>query len=181
MPYMHVNDIIQGCLAGDSSCQKQLFDRLSGKMMGVCMRYSRDKMEAEDLLQDCFIKVYTNLSSYKNDGPFEVWVRRIIINTSIKRYHKMSYQNESSSSDLMPEKQTSYSAYDSILYDELLSLVNELPEGYRVVFNLYAIEGFSHKEIAEMLDIKEATSRSQLVKARMVLQEKIAKSQKVVI
>ncbi|NOT36663.1 MAG: RNA polymerase sigma factor [Saprospiraceae bacterium] len=178
---MHVNDIIQGCLAGDTSCQKQLFDRLSGKMMGVCMRYSRDKMEAEDLLQECFIKVYLNLATYKNDGPFELWVRRIIINTSIKRYHKMSYQNESPSSDFLPERQTSASAHDGILYEELLGLVNELPDGYRVVFNLYAIEGFSHKEIGELLNIKEATSRSQLVKARMVLQEKITKSQKIVI
>lgn len=178
---MNLNDIIKGCIDGDSSCQKQLFDRLSGKMMGVCVRYSRDRMEAEDLLQECFIKVFTNIGSYKSDGPFELWVRRIIINTSIKRYHKMSYQNESPSSDLMPEKQNDFSVYDSILYDELLDLVNELPDGYRVVFNLYAIEGFSHKEISDLLNIKEATSRSQLVKARMVLQEKITKSQKIVI
>jgi RNA polymerase sigma factor (sigma-70 family) len=178
---MHLNDIIKGCIDGDSTCQKQLFDRLSGKMMGVCVRYSRDRMEAEDLLQECFIKVFMNISTFKNEGPIELWVRRIIINTSIKRYHKMSYQNESPSSDLMPDKLNDYSAYDTILYDELLGLVNSLPDGYRVVFNLYAIEGYSHKEIADLLNIKEATSRSQLVKARMVLQEKITKSQKIVI
>ncbi|MCC6816817.1 MAG: RNA polymerase sigma factor [Saprospiraceae bacterium] len=178
---MQINDIIKGCIGGDILCQKELFDLLAGKLMGVCMRYSKDKMEAEDLLQDSFIKIFTNLESFKNDGPLEAWARRIIINTSIKKYHKMSYQNESPSSDLMPEKTTDFSALDGLLYNELLEMVNDLPQGYRVVFNLYAVEGYSHKEIAELLNIKEATSRSQLVKARMVLQEKITKSQKIVI
>ncbi|MEP7195025.1 MAG: RNA polymerase sigma factor [Saprospiraceae bacterium] len=178
---MDLNDIIKGCLAGNKSSQKELFNRLSGKMMAVCLRYSRDKMEAEDLLQESFIKVFMNLASFKNDGSLEMWVRRIVINTSIKRYHKLSYQNESPSSDMMPETIVQSSAYDSMIYTELLDLIAELPDGYKVVFNLYAIEGFSHKEIAEILNIKEATSRSQLVKARVVLQNKIIKSQKVVI
>lgn len=178
---MHINDIIKGCLAGDTQSQKELFNRLSGKMMAVCIRYSRDKMEAEDLLQESFIKVFLNLSSYKYDGAFEMWVRRIIINTSIKRYHKMSYQNESPSSDFLPEQEISLNAYDDLVYEELLNMVSELPEGYKVVFNLYAIEGYSHKEIAELLNIKEATSRSQLVKARMVLQDKLTKRHKIVI
>lgn len=178
---MHINDVIQGCLAGESTSQKELFERLSGKMMAVCLRYSRDKAEAEDLLQESFIKIFTNLASYKNDGPIEMWVRRIVINTSIKRYHKLSYKNESPSSDEMPEKEQSISAYDEIVYEELLKMVEELPDGYRIVFNLYAIEGYSHKEIADLLNIKEATSRSQLVKARMVLQQKITNSQKIVI
>ncbi len=181
MPIMHINDVIQGCLAGESTSQKELFERLSGKMMAVCLRYSRDKAEAEDLLQESFIKIFTNLASYKNDGPIEMWVRRIVINTSIKRYHKLSYKNESPSSDEMPEKEQSISAYDEIVYEELLKMVEELPDGYRIVFNLYAIEGYSHKEIADLLNIKEATSRSQLVKARMVLQQKITNSQKIVI
>ena len=178
---MHLNEVIQGCLAGNSSSQKELFDRLSGKMMAVCLRYSRDRMEAEDLLQESFIKIYLNLSSFKSDGHIEMWVRRIVINTSIKRYNKLSYQNESPSSDMMPDVEVGMNAYDSMVYDELLSMINELPDGYRLVFNLYAIEGYSHKEIAELLKIKEGTSRSQLVKARMALQDKFKKSQKLVI
>ncbi|MFN8279585.1 MAG: RNA polymerase sigma factor [Saprospiraceae bacterium] len=181
MPFREFEDIINGCLAGDSASQKALFIHLSGKMMAVCLRYSRDKMEAEDLLQESFIKVFTNLGSYKFEGPFELWVRRIIINTSIKRYHKMSYQNERPSSDMMPDIELSVSAFEGLAYQELISLVEGLPDGYRMVFNLYAIEGYSHKEISDMLNIKEATSRSQLVKARLVLQERLTKYQKVVI
>ena len=178
---MDVELIIQGCLLGDRKFQKALFDRFSGKMMAVCMRYSRHRIEAEDLLQDGFVKVFQNLNQYKSEGPFEQWVRRIMINNAIKKYHKKSNQNEFLSSDDMPEMFEAEEAVNNLMYAELIEMVEELPDGYRMVFNLYAIEGYSHKEISEMLLIEESTSRSQLVKARKVLQEKLLNSQKVTI
>lgn len=178
---MELEKIIQGCLKGDRISQKQLFDRFSGKMLAVCMRYSRHRMEAEDLLQDGFIKVFTNLQQYKSEGPFEQWVRRIMINNAIKNCHRKSFQNEFTAGEDLPEIVGNPEAVDLIAEKELLGLINELPEGYRVVFNLYAIEGYSHKEISNSLNIEESTSRSQLVKARKALQDKINKYQKTTI
>lgn len=178
---MDSEKIIQGCLRGDRISQKQLFDRYSGKMLAVCMRYARHRMEAEDLLQDGFIKVFTNLNQYKWEGPFEQWVRKIMINNAIKNCNKKSFQNEYNAGDDLPDSAEEPEAIDQMAESELLKMINELPEGYRLVFNLYAIEGFSHKEISESLQIEESTSRSQLVKARKALQEKLLKYQKTTI
>lgn len=178
---MEIEQIIQGCLKGDRISQKALFDRFSGKMLAVCSRYSRHVMEAEDLLQDGFIKVFTNLDQYKFEGPFEQWIRRIMINNAIKNCHRKSFQNEYSVGDELPETFEDPEAINSMSERELLGLISELPDGYRMVFNLYAIEGFSHKEISESLKIEESTSRSQLVKARKVLQDKLLKLQKTTI
>ena len=178
---MDSEKIIQGCLRGDRISQKQLFDRYSGKMLAVCMRYARHRMEAEDLLQDGFIKVFTNLNQYKWEGPFEQWVRKIMINNAIKNCNKKSFQNEYNAGDDLPDSVEEPEAIDQMAESELLKMINKLPEGYRLVFNLYAIEGFSHKEISESLQIEESTSRSQLVKARKALQEKLLKYQKTTI
>jgi RNA polymerase sigma-70 factor (ECF subfamily) len=178
---VEIEQIIQGCLKGDRISQKALFDRYSGKMLAVCSRYSRHLMEAEDLLQDGFIKVFTNLEQYKFEGPFEQWIRRIMINNAIKNCHRKSFQNEYSVGDELPETFEDPEAIDSMSERELLGLISELPDGYRMVFNLYAIEGYSHKEISESLKIEESTSRSQLVKARKVLQDKLLKLQKTTI
>jgi len=178
---VEIEQIIQGCLKGDRISQKALFDRFSGKMLAVCSRYSRHVMEAEDLLQDGFIKVFTNLDQYKFEGPFEQWIRRIMINNAIKNCHRKSFQNEYSVGDELPETFEDPEAINSMSERELLGLISELPDGYRMVFNLYAIEGFSHKEISESLKIEESTSRSQLVKARKVLQDKLLKLQKTTI
>lgn len=178
---MEIEQIIQGCLVGDRISQKALFDRYSGKMLAVCSRYSRHLMEAEDLLQDGFIKVFTNLDQYKFEGPFEQWIRRIMINNAIKNCHRKSFQNEYSAGDDLPETYEDPEAIDSMSERELLGMISELPDGYRMVFNLYAIEGYSHKEISESLKIEESTSRSQLVKARKVLQDKLLKLQKTTI
>lgn len=178
---MEIEQIIQGCLMGDRISQKALFDRYSGKMLAVCSRYSRHLMEAEDLLQDGFIKVFTNLEQYKFEGPFEQWIRRIMINNAIKNCHRKSFQNEYSVGDELPETYEDPEAIDGMSEQELLKMINELPDGYRMVFNLYAIEGYSHKEISESLKIEESTSRSQLVKARKVLQDKLLKLQKTTI
>jgi len=178
---VEIEQIIQGCLKGDRISQKALFDRFSGKMLAVCSRYSRHVMEAEDLLQDGFIKVFTNLDQYKFEGPFEQWIRRIMINNAIKNCHRKSFQNEYSVGDELPETFEDAEAINSMSERELLGMISELPEGYRMVFNLYAIEGYSHKEISESLKIEESTSRSQLVKARKVLQDKLLKLQKTTI
>lgn len=178
---MELDKIIQGSLRGDRISQKQLFDRYAGKMLAVCMRYARHSMEAEDLLQDGFIKVFTNLEQYKSEGPFEQWIRRIMINNAIKNCHRKSFQNEFSAGDEIPETIEDPEVIESMAERELIAMINELPDGYRMVFNLYAIEGYSHKEISETLNIEESTSRSQLVKARKVLQDKLLKHQKEVI
>ena len=174
---MDLEQIIQGCLQGDRISQKNLFDRFSGKMLAVCSRYARHRMEAEDLLQDGFIKVYSNLDQYKFEGPFEQWIRRIMINNAIKNCHRKSFQNEYFAGDDIPEMTEEPDILSSLAEIELMKIINELPDGYRMVFNLYAIEGYSHKEISESLNIEESTSRSQLVKARKVLQEKLLKYQ----
>lgn len=178
---MELDKIIQGSLRGDRISQKQLFDRFSGKMLAVCMRYSRHQMEAEDLLQDGFIKVFTHLEQYKFQGPFEQWVRRIMINNAIKNCNRKSFYHEFSVGDDIPEMFEEPEVIDSMAERELINMINELPDGYRMVFNLYAIEGYSHKEISETLHIEESTSRSQLVKARKVLQDKLLKHQKEII
>ncbi|HEX5625058.1 MAG TPA: sigma-70 family RNA polymerase sigma factor [Saprospiraceae bacterium] len=175
---MDLDRIIQGCLQGDRISQKKLFDRFAGKMLAVCSRYARHKMEAEDLLQDGFIKVYTNLDQYKFEGPFEQWIRKIMINNAIKNCNRKSFQNEYSAGDDLPEFSEEPEIIESMAELELIKMINELPDGYRMVFNLYAIEGYSHKEISETLNIEESTSRSQLVKARKVLQDKLLKHQK---
>lgn len=138
-------------------------------------------MEAEDVMQDAFIKVYKNLGQFQFKGSFEYWVRRIVINTAIKNYNKSSFQKESIGIDHMPEMSSSPTIYAQLSEEELLKMIATLPMGYRTVFNLYAIEGYSHKEIGTMLHIKESTSRSQLVKARKMLQAKILEIQKVAV
>jgi RNA polymerase sigma factor (sigma-70 family) len=173
-----IDKIIQGSLKGDRISQKQLYEQYSGKMLAVCMRYSKHQMEAEDLLQDGFIKVFTNLEQYKSEGPFEQWIRRIMINNAIKNCNRKSFQNEYSAGEDIPELFEEPEVIDNMAETELVKMINELPYGYRMVFNLYAIEGYSHREISEALNIEESTSRSQLVKARKVLQDKLLKYQK---
>ncbi len=175
---MDIDKIIQGSLKGDRISQKQLYEQYSGKMLAVCMRYSKHQMEAEDLLQDGFIKVFTNLEQYKSEGPFEQWIRRIMINNAIKNCNRKSFQNEYSAGEDIPELFEEPEVIDNMAETELVKMINELPYGYRMVFNLYAIEGYSHREISEALNIEESTSRSQLVKARKVLQDKLLKYQK---
>ena len=181
MDKVHLKDIdlIQGCINEDRNSQKALYHRFAGKMMALCLRYARNYSEAEDIMQDAFIKVFNNIHKFQFKGSFEGWIRRIMINTALKFYTKSSYRNE------MPGlenydcgvSQPKVFAYMSL--DEILELISELPDGYRMVFNLYAIEGYNHNEIAEMLNISPGTSRSQLVKARRMLQKQILLQRKI--
>jgi RNA polymerase sigma factor (sigma-70 family) len=164
-------EIIKGCIQNDRQCQRALFERYSGLMLSVCRRYTRHEMEAEDILQDALIKVFKNIEKFKFEGSFEGWVRRIVVNTALKNYKKSSVQKEQIGLESYQEGSMEPKAIANLGEEELMNLIAKMPDGYRIVFNLYIIEGYSHREIAERLEIKESTSRSQLVKARRLLQE----------
>ena len=168
----------------DPASQKAVFDLFAGRMLGVCMRYSRNSADAEDILQDAFIKVFEKINQFKSEGSFEGWIRKIGVNTALKKYTLSRYSKELLGQDLS-EKESIYFAepvaYNHLSEKEILGLINELPDGYRLVFNLFVIEGYKHEEIAEMLGIQAGTSRSQLAKARIQLQKQIKERQKIAV
>lgn len=178
---MTEKELIEGCIRENRMCQEEIFRRYAGKMMSVCLRYTRHRMEAEDILQDAFIKVFDNLDKFQHKGSFEGWIRRIVINTALKNYSRKSFSHEQIGVEYYPDVPVAPDVYSHLGEEVLMGLIADLPEGYRVVFNLYAIEGYSHKEIADTLGIQESTSRSQLVKARKLLQVQILKLQKIAV
>ena len=153
---------IELCRKGDRSAQKVLFDILAPKMYPVCIRYVGDRETAQDILQDGFVTLFSKLGSYKGEGSFEGWARRIFINTALMYLRK----KDALKTDIADQM-------SNMGYQELMKLVTSLPAGFRTVFNLYVIEGYSHKEIAELLGITETTSRTQLSRARIWLQNRI--------
>lgn len=165
------DELIKGCLRRDSSAQKILYDTYSSKMYGLCYRYVKDSMDAEDILVTAFMKVFDKIHQFKSEGSFEGWIRRIIVNealTFLRRNRSMYLETELDQADREPD----YNALsDHLEAEDLLNMIQELPTGYRIVFNLYAIDGYSHKEIAEQLGISENTSKSQLSRARTYLQK----------
>ena len=167
-------ELIEHCLENDPKAQELLYKRYSRRMYGVCLRFARNTLEADDILQEGFIKVFSFLKDFRNDGSLEGWIRRTIVNTAINYYN--SKQNEWKETTI--EKAELYQSMaedtlDKISTNDLLNLIHQLPEGYRLVFNLYIIEGYNHQEIAEMLNISESTSKSQLSRARMALQQSL--------
>lgn len=167
-------EIIKGCKAGKHKSQRCLYERYSKKMLGVCLRYCHSKEDAEDVLQEGFIKVFSNIDTFKEEGSFEGWIRRIMINTALNNYQsnlKRYYQADISEElEIVADNPDAFARLSAT---ELLTLVQSMPLGYRMVFNMFAIEGYSHKEIGDMLDISENTSKSQLSRARVYLQKKI--------
>lgn len=157
----------------DRKAQAILYQYFSKKMFAVCMRYAHTTLEAEDILQNGFVKIFTKHESYTGNGSLEGWIKRIIVNTAIETYRK----NAVSFTESIDENHTlhleSNIGTDQSSYKDLLNLVQQLPIGYRTIFNLYAIEGYTHKEIAEMLNISEGNSKSQLSRARQWLQQKL--------
>src|SRR5438105_4653456 len=142
-------------------------------MMTICLRYSCDRPEAEDMLQEAFIKIFSHLSQYKFEGSFEGWMKRIVVNCALKMIQKKRIRfSEINNHDLTSTQTDSY-ALSNLIEDELLKLISNIPDGYRIVFNLYVMEGYSHDEIAELLGIQATSSRSQLIKARKLLQKQI--------
>lgn len=169
-------EIIKACLKGNRLAQNRLYQIFADKMYGVCLRYADNEDEAKDILQDGFIKVFTNLKQFNNKGSFEGWIRRIVVNTALEKFRD---KNHMFAVSMEAEYDSNKNHYDHILSElsakDLLKLIQELSPQYKTVFNLYAIEGYSHKEICNILDIKEGTSKSNLSRAREILKEKVNK------
>jgi RNA polymerase sigma factor (sigma-70 family) len=169
--------LISECLIGDRAAQKRLYELYSGKMMAVCLRYCRDRETAKDLLHDGFLKVYTHLDSFKGAGSFEGWIRRIMVNTSLEYLRKQNDEGY----HLDVEEAYSLSdgdigALEKMQAEELIRIIQQLPDTYRTTFNLFVVEGYSHKEIAEVMNITESSSRVYLTRARQMLQSLLAKA-----
>jgi RNA polymerase sigma factor (sigma-70 family) len=174
---MSDQQIIKLCAKHDRKAQQILYDRYSRLLLGVCLRYATDKAEAEDILQDSFLKIFFNIKEYSGTGSFIGWLRKIVVNTAITHYHKnLKYRYHVDIEDYISvETGTSSFEEDFFTSDELFKVLNELPTGYRMVFNLYAVEGYKHKEIAEMLSIDTNTSKSQYSRAKAVIRDKLEK------
>jgi RNA polymerase sigma factor (sigma-70 family) len=172
-------ELIHSCIKGNRNSQRLLYEQFSAKMFALCLRYAKDRMEAEDFLQEGFIKIFTNLGQYKFEGSFEGWVRRIMVTTALQHLRKDKQQAEYE----LPENHLAvadeYDVTDKLSADELMAQIQSLPTGYRTVFNLYILEEFSHKEIAAELGISEGTSKSQLARARVFLQKMIKKNENI--
>ena len=181
---MTQSELIEGCVRRSPLCQKAVFDLYAGRMMGVSQRYARNKSDAEDILQEAFIKVFEKIVQFRHEGSFEGWIRKIVVNTALKKYTLLRYTAEKYNQDVSEYEEldsNDVSAYAHLSEKDLLKLINELPDGYRLVFNLYVIEGYKHEEIANMLNINPGTSRSQLAKARTMLQKQILQLQRVAV
>jgi RNA polymerase sigma factor (sigma-70 family) len=166
-------ELMAGCARGERAAQRRLYELYSSRMFGVCLAYSSDRMEAEDTLHDGFMKVFSNASQYKGDGSPEGWIRRIMVNTALEKYRRS--QRLQAITDQMRYESTFGTEHilEQIAAKEIMEAVMDLTPQYRVVFLLYAVEGYSHKEIAEQLDISEGTSKSNLSRGRNILQERL--------
>ena len=176
--------LVADCIAGDLNASRRLYDLYAGKLFAICLRYAGDRMEAEDVLQDAFIKIFENIKQFRSEGSLEGWLKRVVVNTSIKQYHKHNYKylypviNIENVEDDIQDTITDDEHLPDYSEDELYEMIHSLAPRYRMVFSLYAIEEHSHKEIAQMLGISEGTSKSQLARARIALQNMIEEKQK---
>ena len=170
---MNEEQLITGCLNGNRSAQEELYNLYSRKMMGLCMRYVGDRETARDLLQDGFVKVFTSLNLYSGTGTFESWIRKIFVNVTIEHFRKKDFLYDSMDLESIQSTVEDNSTISRLSAEMIMDLVQQLPKGFRTVFNLFAIEGYSHKEIGEMLQISEATSRSQYARAKQSLKKQI--------
>jgi RNA polymerase sigma factor (sigma-70 family) len=167
------SDLIKGCLENDRRMQQELYNRFAPKMYGVCLRYTGNGDDAQDVLQDGFVKVFRKLDSFRSEGSFEGWIRRVFVNTAIEHFRRKHYMQPVTEREENTLESKTLTALDGLSEKDILKLVQQLAPGYRAVFNLYVVEGYSHKEIAEMLDITEGTSKSQLSRAKVILQDMI--------
>ncbi len=176
---MNEEQLVYKCLEKDALAQKQLFEFYSRRMMGVCLRYSKDAEEAQDVLQMGFIKVFEKLEMYNHKGSLEGWIRKIIVNTALDNIRKNKKLQNNVEMDKVDYQLQNYNegAIDVLSAQDLLKITHSMPTGFRTVFNLYAIEGYSHKEIAEELNISISTSKSQFSRARAHLQKILLKEE----
>ena len=167
--------IVKGCLNGDRRDQELLYRRYSPRLYAASLQYTGNDEEARDILQEGFIKIFGSLSQYKNEGSFEGWMRRIIVNTALEKYRTRFNLYRVDDIDSIDESETASDTddYTGLEVEDMLTLIRALPPKYRMVFNLYAIEGYSHKEIASLLNISEGTSKSNLSRARAILQKRL--------
>lgn len=170
-----INDLLEGCKAGDRKTQEMLYKQTASKMLAVCMRYARDRMEAEDVLQMGYIKIFQKIKDYRGDGSFEGWIRRVMVNTAIESYRKNLRSLSVVEIDEAYEQPSTGFDFSRLGMQDLMKVIQKLADGYRMVFNMYVIEGYSHKEIAQTLGISEGASKSQLSRARTILKEEITK------
>jgi len=176
---MSSEELIEACLKGKTTAQRMLFEKYSPKLYAVCMRYANNEDEAKDILQDGFIKIFNKLSLYKSEGSFEGWMRRVVVNTALDAIRKnKKLQSQVDLDDVSYSLTTNETVLDQLAANDLLEILQTLPLGYKTVFNLYVIEGYSHKEIAEELNITVSTSKSQFSRAKGILR-KIIEKQKI--
>lgn len=168
-------DLIEGCIRGERKAQSELYQRFAPRMYGVCLRYAASTDEAEDILQEGFLKVFRKLESYRGEGSFEGWIRRIFVNTAIEHFRRKTHLQPITGAEEETMQGNYLSALDHMAEKDIVELVQELSPGYRTVFNLYVVEGYSHKQISEMLGISEGTSKSQLSRAKLILQDLVRK------
>ena len=166
-------DLIQGCISQNRQMQEQLYQRYSPKMYAVCLRYAASADDAKDLLQEGFIKIFKNLSKYRGDGSFEGWIRKIFVNTCIEHFRKKANLYNVSEVQEITVEDKEWTVLDRLAEQDIINMIHDLSPGYRTVFNMHVIEGYSHKEIAEILGINEGTSKSQLARAKVVLQKMV--------
>ena len=170
---MSLNQLIKKCKLQDRKAQEELYRKYSGKLFLLCLKYSSDRQQAQDTLQDGFLKIFENLDQFSGKGSFEGWMTRIMINTAMKKYRSRTVYL-SVDEDLIEDTEENFDVdEEQVELSELIRFIQELPERYRHVFNLYVMEGFSHQEISEMLKISTGTSKSNLARARLKLQESV--------
>lgn len=175
---MDENELLSACIKGERIAQRQLYDYYAAKLMAVSLRYSKTRAEAEDILQESFIKVFKNLGKLRDRSNIGAWMKRIVINTAINHHRGKLYLFPMVDVNKINKSYGEAVALSEYRLDELLEMIRELPSGCQLIFNLFAIEGFGHKEIAEKLNISEGTSKSQYSRAKMLLQKKITDDSK---
>ena len=170
-----IKKLIDGCLEGNRRDQELLYRRHAPKLYAACLQYSGNDEEARDILQEGFIKIFENLDRYKHQGSFEGWMRRIIVNTALEKFRSRNslYRVDDIDQITEPEAEPDNEDYAGLGANDLLGIIRELPPKYRIIFNLFAIEGYSHKEISKMVNISEGTSKSNLSRARTILQRRV--------
>ncbi|WKN29854.1 RNA polymerase sigma factor [Porifericola rhodea] len=168
--------LVSGCAKGERAMQKELYDRFSGQMLAVCIRYCKSREDAEDILQEAFVKVFNNIESFRKESTLGYWIKRIVINTALNYHRKSVYLYPHFDIEDMHDIGDDDVTVSNHNYKDLLKLLQTLPQGCQVIFNLYAIEGYKHKEIAEMLNISEGTSKSQYARAKSLIKEMITET-----
>ena len=168
---MSLQKLIEKCKQGDLKAQSEVYQLFAGKLFALCLKYSKNYQEAQDNLQDGFITIFKKMHQYQFKGSFEGWLKRIVVNTALQKYRKKNVLNLIS--DEIPDEVEVDVDETTVSLDFLLSIIQELPNRYRLVFNMYVLDGYSHREIAEMLEISEGTSKSNLSRARQILKRKV--------